>query len=611
MDVWRIGVAISLTNGMSPVLAVIAADLLDLKGKVGEVEKAFSSWNVALAGTVGILAGGAIIAGVAKLAEHGKELIHVQQQMAAAGVNQLDIAKATADSWKVASQYGLKVSDVLGDIKEARMEFGSTEHAMDFIGPLEQMRVVLNAVTEGSGNKGADAVYEMARAGELKGLQSPDQFMSYFDQMTKAITASGGKVAPKDFLQATQYGRLASKGWDEEFYTKYLPSMIQEMGPSQTGTALMSLFGTAVQGKVTKRSLGQMSDMGLIEDPSKIIYDGKGDPGGFNPGAVKGADLMTKDPYRWAQEVFKPLVEAKLGHEVKPGDESAIQLLGGMFGNRTSAQAIATLLLEHQRIDKDAGIVGQAQGVGAAGDLLKNDPSTAMRNFQNSWDNLLTALGSPLVPAAVNVMNSIADVMKTLTAFANGHPETIKIIGEALVVLGGALAGLGIAAVVAAAVALGPAGAIAIGIGALGGLITDIVAFHWQEMQAVFKGIYDAIVTFITQLGQIPSMIKKAILGGPGVGPPGSANAPGTPQFEFIEPGVHPGKDELGSLNRSSWVPPGNGGQPMTVHTALNVDGRGLAQAVSTHMARNGSWSGSSSTFDGQAMPAPTDVSYI
>ncbi|OCJ12466.1 hypothetical protein A6U86_05435 [Rhizobium sp. AC27/96] len=595
---------------MSPVLAVIAADLLGLKGKVGEVEKAFSSWNLALAGTVGILAGGAIIAGVAKLADHGKELIHVQQQMAAAGVNQVDIAKATADSWKVASQYGLKVSDVLADIKEARMVFGSTEHAMDFIAPLEQMRVVLNAVTEGSGDKASDAVYEMARAGELKGLQTPDQFMSYFDMMTKAITASGGKVDPKGFLQATQYGRLASKGWDEEFYTKYLPSLIQEMGPSQTGTALMSLFGTAVQGKVTKRSLGQMMDLGLIEDQSKIIYDGKGDPVGFNPGAVKGTDLMTKDPYRWAQEVFKPLVEGKLGHQVFAGDESAIQLLGGMFGNRTSAQAIATLLLEGQRINKDASIVGQAQGVGAAGGLLQNDPNTVEKNFSSAWNNLLTALGSPLVPVAIQAMNTMADVMKSLTNFANGHPETIKIIGEALVGLGIGLAALGAVAVVAAAAALIPGGAIAIAVAAIGGIIVSIVAYNWHAIVDVFTGIYNAIVNFISQLAQIPGMIKNAILGGPGVGPPGSANAPGTPQFSFPEPGVHPGKDQLG-YNPASWVPPANNNQPVTVHAALNVDGRRLAQAVSTHMARNGSWSGSSSTFDGQAMAAPTDVSFI
>ncbi|MBM7045447.1 hypothetical protein [Rhizobium lusitanum] len=599
--------AISLTNGMSPVLAVIAADLLGLKGKVNEVENAFSSWKPALMGVAAVLAGGAIIDGVVKLADHGKELVHVQQQMVAAGVNQVDVAKATADSWKVASQYGLKVSDVLADIKEARMVFGSTEHAMDFIGPLEQMRVVLNATSEGSGNKASDAVYEMARAGELKGLQNPGDFMSYFDMMTKAITASGGKVDPKGFLQATQYGRLASKGWDEDFYTKILPSMIQEMGPSQSGTALMSLFGTAVQGKVTKRSLGQMIDMGLIEDMSKIIYDGKGDPVGFNPGAVKGTDLMTKDPYRWAQEVFKPLVEGKLGHQVFAGDESAIQLLGGMFGNRTSAQAIATLLLESQRINKDAGLVGQAQGVGAAGQMLAHDPDTVARNFASSWDNLLTALGSPLVPISIQAMNSMADVMKSLTTFANGHPEAIKIVGEALIGLGVGLAALGVAAVVAAAAALIPGGIVAVAVVGIGSIIATIVAFNWHGVVDVFTGIYNAIVNFITQLGQIPGMIKNAILGGPAVGAPGSSNAPGTPQFSFPNPGVHPGKDQLGY----NWAPPANSNQPMTVHTALNIDGRRLATAVSTHMARNGSWSGSSSTFDGQAMPAPTDVSYI
>jgi hypothetical protein len=197
LDVWKIGVAISLTNGMSPVLAVIAADLLGLKGKVGEVESAFKGWNTALAGTLSIVAGGALIAGVAKLIDHGQELVHVQQQLAAAGVDQVDVAKATAESWKVAAEYGLKVSDVLADIKEARMVFGSTEHAMDFIKPLEQMRVVLNSVQEGTGNKASDAVYEAARAGELKGLQNPADFVRYFNEMTQAVSASGGKVDPK------------------------------------------------------------------------------------------------------------------------------------------------------------------------------------------------------------------------------------------------------------------------------------------------------------------------------------------------------------------------------------------------------------------------------
>jgi len=596
MDVWKIGVAISLANGMSPVIAVIAADLLGLKGRVGEVERAFTGWNTALMGTVGILAGTAMLAGVAKLIEHGDELVHVQQQMAAAGVNQVDVAKATADSWKVAAQYGLKVSDVLSDIKEARMVFGSTEHAMDFIGPLEQMRVVLNATTEGSGNKAADAVYEMARAGELKGLQGPDQFMSYFDMMTKAITASGGKVDPAAFLKATQYGRLASKGWDEEFYTKYLPSMIQEMNPSQTGTALMSLFGTTIQGKVSKRSLGMMEDLGLIEDQSKITFNKLGDPMGMSPGAIKGTDLMTKDPYRWAQEILKPLVEAKLGHDVKAGDEDAIQLLGGMFGNRTAAQAIATLLLEGNRINKDAGLISGAQGVGASDAMLANDPKTVMKNFTSAWDNLLTAFGSPLVPVGIQAMNSVANAMKSITSFAVAHPEAIKIIGEAIIGIGVALVGLGAAAVIGAAVAI--VGPVTAAVAAVGAIIASVAAFNWQGITGVLTGIYNAISDFITKMtGLATSMFGTGAIPRPKDGAP-------APTWQAPTGG---GRGVLHPTN----YPMNGGGPPPVIHTAINIDGRRLATAVSTHMARNGSWSGSSSTFDGQAMPAPTDVSYI
>lgn len=603
MDVWKIGVAISLTNGMSPVLAIIAADLLGIKGKVGEVEKAFSGWNTAIAGAGAVLAGGAMMAGLVKMVEHGRELVHVQEQLATAGVDQMQVAEATAKAWEMSAKYGLNVSQVLGDIKEARMVYGSTEHAIDFIEPLEKMRVVLNSVSEGTGSRARDAVYEASRAGELKGLQNPEDFIRYFDGMTKAISASGGKVDPKAFLQTTQYGRLASKGWDEEFYTKYLPSMMQEMGPSQTGTALMSLFGTTVQGKVTKRSLGQMLDIGLVGDESKIIYDGKGDPVGFNPGALKGTDLMTKDPFKWSQEILKPLVEKKLGRDVKPGDEGAIQMLGGMFGNRTSAQAIATLLLESQRINKDANLIGQAKGMDAAGGLLKTDPTAAMNNFKNSWDNLLTALGAPLVQTAINAMNGIADIMKSITGFAVAHPEAIKLIGEAIAGVSLALVALGGAAIISAAVAI--VGPVAAAVTALGVIIGTIAAFNWQAIVGVFDGIYNAIAGFIEKINGLATSIPNAVHDWYNPKPPTGPD--GKPQYKEMPHIFNP---LVPKADPASYVPPA-ANQNSVIHTSIQLDGRTLAKAVSQHMANNGAWSNSSSSFDGRAMPAPTDVSYI
>ena len=157
-------------------------------------------------------------------------------------MTQEDIDKATASAWKLARSNGLDVSAVMDDIKELRLPFGSTEHALEFIDPLEKMRVVLNSVQAGSGSSAADAVYKMARAGELKGLQNPEDYVSYFEGMTKAISASGGKVTPNDFAQTTKYGKLSSFGFSEDFYTRSLPTMIQTMGPTTAGQSLQSLF---------------------------------------------------------------------------------------------------------------------------------------------------------------------------------------------------------------------------------------------------------------------------------------------------------------------------------------------------------------------------------
>ncbi|MFH7234314.1 hypothetical protein, partial [Klebsiella pneumoniae] len=79
-----------------------------------------------------------------------------------------------------------------------------------------------------------------------------------------------------DFMQTTKYGKLSSMGWDQEFYTKYLPTLMQTMGASTAGTSLQSLFGTLVTGTVTKRSLTQMDELGLIGDRSKIVNGADG-----------------------------------------------------------------------------------------------------------------------------------------------------------------------------------------------------------------------------------------------------------------------------------------------------------------------------------------------
>ena len=246
------------------MFAQLAAALAGSQVGVAGLEKGLAALKPVAVAAASAIAGLATLRGLNAVADAGEKLVHVKQQLIAADVKGLELAEATTKAWDVSGNLGLNVVHVLADIKEARMVFGSTEHAINFIEPLEKMRVVLKSVTEGSGEKLKDAVYQMARAGELKGLQTPEQFISYFDQMTKAITASGGKVNPQAFFQATQYGRLASSGFNEEFYTRYFPSIIQEMRPSSAGTALMSLFSQGAMGHLSKRGTEAWQEAGLL-----------------------------------------------------------------------------------------------------------------------------------------------------------------------------------------------------------------------------------------------------------------------------------------------------------------------------------------------------------
>ena len=464
-------------------------------------------------GIMGFVGAEEIGRSVEDIVKRGAELVHVQEQMVQGGMKPAEIAQATAAAWKEAAENGMSVVKVMEDIKELRFPLGSTEHAINFTDQLEKMRVVLNSVLEGSGNSTRSAVYEMARAGELKGLQTPEEFSKYFDDMTKVISATGGKVTPKDFMQAMKYGRVASLGWDEEFTTKYLPTLMQSLGPSGAGTAAMSLFGTLAQGHVSKKALVQMEDIGLITDYSKVEYDKQGNAKGFRPGAVANTDEFVRNPALWAQNTLLPMLTKKFGDL---GDDTnrlhAAEGLGGLFGNRMSAQAIAEFILRMQSINKDVNLTGQARGIDGARDLLAHDPTAAMNNFRSSWENLLTALGKSSVQSAVDMMNSMAHGMSAIAQFVDAHPEAAKnFIGIA----SGVAFGLGALAAVAFT-AFVPGGIAVVGLATLAGAMVGLIAVNWEKLGLSMDTFHRNIAEMskaVTEINDFGNRLGDAVFG--------------------------------------------------------------------------------------------------
>ncbi len=494
------------------------------------------------AGILGTIGAHEVAQAVEATLHRGMEMSAVQNQMLQGGMTQEDIDKATASAWKIARADGLDVTKVMDDIKELRLPFGSTEHALNFIEPLEKMRIVLNSVQAGTGTSASDAVYKMARAGELKGLQNPEDFLSYFEGMTKAISASGGKVTPNDFAQATKYGKLSSFGLSEDFYTRSLPTMIQTMGPTTAGQSLQSLFGT-LSGSISEKSFHKIDELGLIADRSKIVQTKTGTQ--LQPGAIEGYDEFVKNPLAWAKDHLVGHLESKFGSLDDPNNKEAILgQLQGMFGNRNSAAAVAELALRSKSFDKDAGLIDQARGLGGAESLQKNDPTTAMNNFKAAWDNLLTSLGGPAVKPATDLMTGLAGGMNRLGEFMQAHPTLAKDMEG---MAAGVVVGLGAIAVIGLA-AFAPGGVIAVGAAALTGALMGLAAVNWGDVTGVFDRINAALTKFFTGL---VDMIRKI----PGIGrlfdetgPVANANgAPLTPEQKAWL-GQHPGgelPDEL------------------------------------------------------------------
>ena len=108
MSVYKVAVEMSMQNGVSPVLGTIMRDLLGVEKKVLDVSGGFKAWHAALAGAAAILTGGAILSAMGAMVKKAEELVHVQQQMIAAGIAQRDVNEATETSWQMALKYGLK-----------------------------------------------------------------------------------------------------------------------------------------------------------------------------------------------------------------------------------------------------------------------------------------------------------------------------------------------------------------------------------------------------------------------------------------------------------------------------------------------------------------------
>lgn len=603
MDVWQIGVKISLANAMSPVLAVIAADLLGIKGKVGEVEKAFTGWKLAIAGAGAALAGSAIVAGVFKLADGGKALLDQQDKLQRTGMSYNRVLEIQA---KYFSEINKAIptstaSEYLKAINENQSVVGV--NVAEKFTPTGLM--VDEIIGNATGKKASGSGFNLLRALEMRGTTMTDfeGTSKLMNAMAQNIVGSGGK------LDATTYQTMAKRGgvaWinaSPEFITGGASVLASDLGGDTAGTAIMTLYQMLSGATTLSKQQYEALERAKMIDSSKVSVD-KGGRINVGPGGIVGSKMGMENQHAWVRDVLAPHVMEAAG-----GDKVMYDSLLAKIGRNRNTTRALTMFGDpgfNEQIEKDTQLWrGSSTVEKAYGDSMQRNPLFVDKAFHEQFKSMMEAIGGPLAQAAIPVMKDLTAVFQNIGRFANNNPGTIKLVGEALIGLGVGLAAIGTIAVVGAAILLAPGGLITVAIGGISAAIVAIVGMNWRAVVDVFDGIYNAIVQFIEKMKALVASIAGAILGA----------ASGIGNFQPFKPRINrdPNHPSLFPADPASYVPPSPpaANQNSVIHTSIQLDGRTLAKAVSQHMANNGAWSNSSSSFDGRAMPAPTDVSYI
>lgn len=479
-EAYSVAIRISLINGVTSGLMNISRAFAKTHGDAEKLKRQLDAIKFKLLAG-GVLAGTGLfgLSLIEKTVPAAREYAHQIQQMNVAGMRQVEIAQSVAEAWKAAGAAPTATAaENLKAIRELRMVFGDTQHAIANVVTVQKLQAVLQNA-EASGHKlgMGDQAYTVAKALEMRGAtRTPGEFTAQSDMMTKAIIASGGKVTPQDFLNNIIYGRRAAYGWDNAFTYTILPTLIQEMkgggsgGARGPGNALMSAYAAVVGGTIPQKALKVWSELGLI-DRSKVVWTKAGEMKGVKPGGISGSEVFQANPYQWAQQVLLPAMQRRGLNS----PEQMRQTLQYLFPNRT-ASIMDQMVMQAWKFQRDQRLIQGAQGLGAYNQLVKNDPFMAQQALEAQWTNVKTRLGLAVLPMLITGTVKLTAVLTALSNWMGAHQGMTKglvlgftalsaamAFGGTVMLLSAAFDGLALAASVLAI----PLGTVAAGLVAL------------------------------------------------------------------------------------------------------------------------------------------------
>jgi hypothetical protein len=597
MDAYRIGVSIVLANGVSPVLAIIGKDLLGLHTSTSAIERNFRGWSAALISVGSIMAGGAILGAVTKLAEKAADFQDAMTKVSqlnpkvAALVNRGEIQKM---SYGIGTQLGMKVEDVAkvyGGIYGVLQDPKEAEELTPIAARYARLMEMRHP-----GSHPEASVNTLMRAGELSGRLTDDngkidndKVKGWFDLAARLEAATHGQVNPEQLLGlAQQGGGVALRGLSTEGY-EHMAIMAQMMGGQRAGTALMSLRAQ-MGGSMLKRSAQAMQDYGVLQDGE---WTSEGGHVSLTEAAQKRmTSMVSRDPMEFVNDLISKL-EAK-GVTNKDDQMTALQRI---LGRQTTQRMIADMMLARTQIQRETQGLEQGATVNEGLKGYDGNIHANMQNLESSWHNLMVAIGGPEGEHFAAILGGMARAINGVTAMVNRiSPETMDLIMKTLIGVGAGLIALGVI-VGGALVTTFISGAVLIG-GAITAIVVaagTLIALNWPAISRMFTGIGQGISSFIDYIAALYARIKGwlASITSP-------QNADGSIHTRAGIVPSHP----------TAFDPKTKATDSKQTSFSLNVDGHALAQSVIDHLQSNVGHSTGAPASDGVSTPFGVDHQY-
>lgn len=628
-DVYRIGVSIAMSNGVSSVLKVIQRDMLGLHRTVNMTTLGFDRMKVAAAGAFAVAGGVAMLGVMGKLVHASEEYNRQLTLMKQAGMSAPSIAAARQAANTVSSQ--VAVSTPAGNmqlIRELRGVFGKTSEATAFLPDFAKTQAILQQVT---GRSSPHDMQTLAKAIELRGdvlnaqgKIDPAAFRAGLNQALRTLVAAGGLISPTDLYSVMQQaGPMARMMSSQQFYDTMMPA-IMEMGGRRAGTALTAIGRAVYGGIMPQRNAFELERLGLV-DPSKV-HVRRGGQITTDMGAFRGTDILDHQGLlAYVQKVLRPALE-HAGYTTNKAQQAELYRL---YPTETARRLISLFLQQAQTVLRDQRLRAVAHGIGSYDWLIESNLGMAHQAFTAQLSRIATDLGNTITPTVTRTLNLFAHGLAAVAHVIEANQPATRYlllalggIATALTVLGGlaigaaafaSLATIGIGAGAIAAI-LGMAAALPVLVAAgiafapriaawvrmasdalaaaalnIGGFLSHLWTTITERLTRLASAVWDGIMGLAAKIADAIRAMLAHMLGF--LSTPLTAQQKAQ-QGRLLGPqygAPHDGFDESGRpvakpQSYERFMP--TVGQPHVTHVTVTLDGEVVGRAVSQHQGR-------------------------